>query len=68
MNTRKVTAFLQGAKVTMLKIPGSQSDGFVHSVREEGSPVNVKFENVTEALQFKRWFGDWQKIRKRQAG
>ena len=36
-------------------------DGFIHSIRESGSPVKPKLDNVTESLQFKRWFGDWQK-------
>ncbi len=36
-------------------------DGFYHSIRENGSPVKVKFNNATETQQFKRWFGDWQK-------
>ena len=36
-------------------------DGFYHSIRESASPVKPKFESVTEAQQFKRWFGDWKK-------
>lgn len=36
-------------------------DGFIHSIKENGSPVKPKLNNVTESLQFKRWFGDWQK-------
>lgn len=44
-----------------LQLPShSVQDGFIHSIRENGSPVNPKFENVTETQQFKRWFGDWQ--------
>ena len=35
-------------------------DGFVHSIRENGSKVKIKFDGVTETQQFKRWFGDWQ--------
>ena len=37
-----------------------KNNGFVHSIRESGSPVKPKFGNVTESQQFKRWFGDWQ--------
>lgn len=36
-------------------------DGFNHSIRENGSSVKPKLENVTESQQFKRWFGDWLK-------
>lgn len=36
-------------------------DGFYHSIRESGARVNGKIENVTQSLQFKRWFGDWEK-------
>lgn len=35
-------------------------DGYVHSIRDSGSPVNIKIENVTKTQQFKRWFGDWE--------
>ena len=34
--------------------------GFIHSIREKGSPVKQKYESVTETQQFKRWFGDWR--------
>ena len=33
-------------------------DGFIHSIRENGSNINPKFENVTQTQQFKRWFGN----------
>lgn len=36
-------------------------DGLYHSIRESGARVNGKIENVTQSLQFKRWFGDWEK-------
>ena len=39
----------------------SLHDGYIHSIRESGSPVNMKFKDVTETQQFKRWFGDWMK-------
>ncbi len=32
-------------------------DGFVHSIRDNGSNVKTKLKNVTESQQFKRWFG-----------
>lgn len=35
-------------------------DGYVHSIRDSGSPVNIKIENVTKTQQFKRWFGNWK--------
>ena len=53
--------------VSLLQAQGLQlpnhlpQDGFVHSIRENGSKVNMKFENETESQQFKRWFGDWKK-------
>ncbi len=52
--------------MTLLQSAGHQlsgglpQDGFIHSIRENSSPVKSKFENVTETQQFKRWFGDWQ--------
>ncbi len=50
-----------------VQFPGSSSiaDGYIHSIRDAGSFVNTKFENVTQTQQFKRWFGDWQKDPKR---
>lgn len=42
-----------------LQLPGVlPQDGFVHSIREKGSNVKIKLENVTQSLQFKRWSGD----------
>ena len=35
-------------------------DGFVRSIRDNGSKVKTKFKNITESQQFKRWFGNWQ--------
>ena len=44
-----------------LQLPGGlPKDGFMHSIRESGSKVNTKLENVTHSQQFKRWFGDWE--------
>ncbi len=36
-------------------------DGLYHSIRDSSARVNGKIENVTQSLQFKRWFGDWEK-------
>ena len=44
----------------MPNVPNTLSDGYIHSIREKGSPVKPKMQNVTESQQFKRWFGDWQ--------
>ena len=46
-----------------LQLPGGliPHGGYIHSIREKGSPVNNRLENVTYSQQFKRWFGDWEK-------
>ena len=46
----KATALYQGARVTMPKML-IKNNGFVHSIRESGSPVKPKFGNVTESQQ-----------------
>ncbi len=44
-----------------LQLPGNlPQDGFVHSIHEPGSFVKTKMDDVTNSLQFKRWFGDWK--------
>ncbi len=50
-----------------LQLPGHlfRNNGFIHSIREEGTNVNTRFENVTQTQQFKRWFGDWENNPKR---
>ena len=50
-------------QVAGLQLPGGliPHGGYVHSIREKGSPVNNRLENVTYSQQFKRWFGDWEK-------
>lgn len=49
------------AQLAGLQLPGGlPKDGFIHSIRESGSKVNTKLENVTHSQQFKRWFGDWE--------
>lgn len=57
----RAIALLSRKKVMMPNVVNTLSDGSVHSIRESGSPVKPKFENVTESQQFKRWFGDWEK-------
>ncbi len=37
-----------------------RNNGFIHSIRDEKSPVNPKFQSFTESLQFKRFFGEWR--------
>lgn len=55
---KRSLALLQGAG---LQLPsGLPQDGFVHSIREPGSLVKAKVDDVTNSLQFKRWFGDWK--------
>lgn len=54
----KNRALLQGAG---LQLPsGLPQDGFVRSIHEPGSFVKTKMDDVTNSLQFKRWFGDWK--------
>lgn len=38
----------------------SLADGFIHSIHEKGSHVNINVKKITETKQFKRFFGDWQ--------
>lgn len=55
---KRSLALLQGAGLQLPR--GLPQDGFVHSIREPGSFVKAKMDNVTNSLQFKRWFGDWK--------
>ena len=55
----KAAALYQVARVPMPKMPDTDN-GFVASIRDEGSTVKPKLKNVTQSQQFKRWFGDWQ--------
>ena len=56
-NKKEAVALMHNAG---LQLPGNlPKDGFMHSIRESGSNVNTKLENVTHSQQFKRWFGDW---------
>lgn len=57
-NKKEAVSLMQGVR---LQLPQSlPNDGFIHSIRESGTKINTKFENVTQTQQFKRWFGDWQ--------
>ena len=60
LDKAKASRLFEGARVPMPKVLQIKADGFVHSIRESGSPVKPKFGNVTESQQFQRWFGDWQ--------
>nr|DAF04756.1 MAG TPA: PolyVal ADP-Ribosyltransferase [Caudoviricetes sp.] len=55
----KAAALYQVARVPMPKMPDTDN-GFVASIRDEGSAVKPKLKNVTQSQQFKRWFGDWK--------
>lgn len=55
----KAAALYQVARVPMPKMPDTDN-GFVASIRDEGSTVKPKLKNVTQSQQFKRWFGDWK--------
>lgn len=35
-------------------------DGYIASIRDADSPVKPKLANITESVQFKRWFGNWK--------
>lgn len=58
---KRATTLLSNGKVSMPNILNTLSDGSIHSILENGSPVKPKLKNITESQQFKRWFGDWQK-------
>ena len=45
----------------MPKVSARARSGYIASIRDAGSPVKPKMKNVTESVQFKRWFGDWQR-------
>ena len=57
----KATTLLRMARVTMPKASAQARNGYITSIRDAGSPVKPKMKNVTESVQFKRWFGDWQR-------
>ena len=39
-------------------------DGFIHSIRENDSPVKQIIGDVTQSQQFKRWFGKSKAVKK----
>ena len=55
----KATTLLRRARVTMPKMSARARSGYIASIRDAGSPVKPKMKNVTESVQFKRWFGNW---------
>lgn len=57
INNKKATHLLKSAK---RNLPGAlvQLDGFVHSIHDTGSNINIPITDITESLQFKRWFGN----------
>ena len=56
----KATALLRLARVTMPKADVQIHDGYIASIRDADSPVKPKLANITESVQFKRWFGNWK--------
>ena len=60
LNKIKAAALLRRAELQLPSGPFLNS-GYIHSIRENGSNVKPKFENVTYSQQFKKWFGDWEK-------
>lgn len=60
LNKIKAAALLRRAGLQLPSGPFLNS-GYIHSIRENGSNVKPKFENVTYSQQFKKWFGDWEK-------
>lgn len=58
---KQATTLLRMARVTMPKASAQARSGYIASIRDVDSPVKPKLNNVTESVQFKRWFGDWQK-------
>ena len=46
---KKAAALLQGAKVTMPKVPATHNGGFIHSLTGKDSPVKAENENITKS-------------------
>ena len=57
----KATGILNTSELQLLGLK-SDANGFIHSIRETGSPVKPKFSNATESKQFKRWFRKSQAV------
>ena len=54
INKKEADALITRAR---LQLPGRHNyDGYINNIRDSRSPVKLKFENVTETTQFKRWF------------
>ena len=47
-NKKEAVSLLQGARLQLPR--GLPKDGFIHSIRENGTNINTKFENVTQSL------------------
>ena len=60
IDEKKATGLLQKAGLQLPRFL-FRTDGYIHSIRDSGSSVKPRFENVTKSQQFKRWFGDWEK-------
>lgn len=57
VNKNKASAVLRKAGYTITGWPNT-NDGFIHSITEPGSPVNLRISNQTDSRQFKNWFGN----------
>jgi hypothetical protein len=47
LGQKRAVALLSGKKVTMPNTLNALSDGSIHSIRENASPVKPKLQNVT---------------------
>lgn len=61
LNKKKATALLQGARVLMPKMPATRNGGYIRSISDLNASVKRRVPDVTRSLQFRNWFGDWQK-------
>ena len=59
INKEKASAFLRPVGNPISKA-AQELDGFVNSVTDQNSSVKMRISDVTESLQFIRWFGDWK--------
>ena len=55
LDENKATAFLQEARVPMPKNPATHNGGYIRSLTDANSPDKLKFSDVTESQQFKRF-------------
>ena len=58
-SNKKAAGLLRGAG---LRLSGRSVlfNGYVHNITDANANINMRFENVTQTQQFKRWFGDWE--------